>query len=125
MNFFDLLRSLVFSRKTTAVDLDSDGLQQFTSYLINRWISFYGKPQNVFINETLNKFTGLFSDKNELYKLYYYLIPTQSFKKISYVKKKKELEKELNVNIPIIARSQMISQREVSIYLDLAKVINK
>ena len=52
MNFFDLLRSLVFSRKTTAVDLDSDGLQQFTPYLINRWISFYGKPQTVFINET-------------------------------------------------------------------------
>ena len=119
MNFFDLLRKLIFSRKTIAEDLDSEGLQQFTPYMVNRWLSFYGASQAVFVNETLNRFTGLLEDKNEMYKLYYNLIPTQKFKKIAYVKKKKEKEEKEDTNIPIIARNQMISQREVKLYLDL------
>ena len=90
MNFFDLLRKLIFSKKTVAEDLDSEGLQQFVPYMLNRWVSFYDKPQAVFVNETFNKFAGLFDDKNEQYKLYYHLLPTSKYKKIEYVKKKKE-----------------------------------
>ncbi len=123
MNFFDLLRKLIFSKKLIAEDLDSEGLQQFTPYMINRWLSFYGASQATFVNETLNKFTGLFDDKNEMYKLYYNLIPTNKYKKISYVKKKKEKEEKADTNIPILARNQMISQREVSMYLDFIKTL--
>lgn len=119
MNFFELLRKLIFSKKTNAEDLDSEGLQQFTPYMINRWLSFYGGDQAVFVNETLNRFTGLLEDKNEMYKLYYNLIPTQKYKKIAYVKKKKEKEEKEDLGIPVIARNQMISQREVKQYLDL------
>jgi len=124
MNFFDLLRKLLFSKKTVAEDLDNEGLQQFTPYMVNRWLSFYGTNQAVFVNETLNRFTGLHDDKNEMYKLYYNLIPTCKYKKISYVKKKKEKEEKEDTNIPIIARNQMISQREVSIYLDFIKTVH-
>jgi hypothetical protein len=60
-----------------------------------------------------------------MYKLYYNLIPTCKYKKISYVKKKKEKEVKEDVNIPIIARNQMISQREVSLYLDLTRSLSK
>ena len=125
MNFFDLLRKLIFSKKTIAEDLDNEGLQQFVPYMLNRWFSFYGANQAVFVNETLNRFTGLLDDKNEMYKLYYNLIPTCKYKKISYVKKKKEKEVKEDVNIPIIARNQMISQREVSLYLDLTRSLSK
>lgn len=123
MNFFDLLRKLVFSKKTNAEDLDYEGLQAFVPYMLNRWISFYDKPQAVFVNETFNRFTGLFDDKNEQYKLYYHLLPTSKYKKISYVKKNKEKEEKEDTNIPILARNQMISQREVSIYLDFIKTL--
>jgi len=118
MNFFDLLRKLIFSKKTIAEDLDSDGLQQFTPFMINRWLSFYGATQAVFVNETLNRFTGLLDDKNEMFKLFYHLIPTCQYKKISYVKKKKEKEEKENKDIPIIARNNMISQRELKHYID-------
>lgn len=125
MSFFDLLRKLVFSKKANAEDLDHEGLQAFIPYMLNRWISFYDKPQAVFVNETFNRFTGLFDDKNEQYKLYYYLLPTSRYKKIEYIKKKKEKEKEEkeDLNIPILARNQMISQREVSMYLDFNKTL--
>lgn len=122
MNFFDLLRKLIFSKKTIAEDLDSEGLQQFVPYMLNRWVSFYDKPQAVFINETFNKFSGLFDDKNEQYKLYHHLLPTSKYKKIEYVKKKKEKEEKADTSIPILARNQMISQREVNMYLDFLKV---
>ena len=123
MNFFDLLRKLIFSKKTIAEDLDNEGLQQFVPYMLNRWLSFYDGRQAVFVNETLNRFTGLLDDKNEMYKLYYNLIPSCKYKKISYVKKKKEKEEKEDTNIPILARNQMISQREVSIYLDFIKTL--
>ena len=125
MNFFDLLRKLFFSKKTIAEDLDNEGLQQFTPYMINRWLSFYGATQAVFVNETLNRFTAILDDKGEMYKLYYNIIPTCRFKKIEYVKKKKEKEDKENTNIPIIARNQMISQREVSLYLDFQRAQTK
>ena len=125
MNFFDLLRKLIFSKKTIAEDLGSEGLQQFTPYMINRWLSFYGATQAVFVNETLNRFTSLLDDKSEMYKLYYNLIPTCRYKKIEYVKKKKEKEEKENADIPIIARNQMISQREVNLYLDFQKAQTK
>lgn len=121
MNFFDLLRKLIFSKKTIAEDLGSEDLQQFTPYMMNRWLSFYGASQAVFVNETLNRFTSLLDDKGEMYKLYYNLIPTCRYKKIEYVKKKKEKEEKQDTNIPIIARNQMISQREVNLYLDFKK----
>lgn len=123
MNFFDLLRKLIFSKKTIAEDLDNEGLQQFVPYMLNRWLSFYDGKQAVFVNETLNRFTGLLDDKNEMYKLYYNLIPSCKYKKISYVKKKKEKEEKEDINIPILARNQMISQREVSTYLDFIKTL--
>ena len=123
MNFFDLLRKLIFSKKINAEDLDYEGLQAFVPFMLNRWISFYDKSQAVLINETFNRFTGLFDDKNEQYKLYHYLLPTSRYKKISYVKKKKEKEEKEDTNIPILARNQMISQREVSMYLDFIKTL--
>lgn len=123
MNFFDLLRKLVFSRKTNAEDLDIEGLQSFIPYMLNRWVSFYDKSQAVLVNETFNRFSTIFEDKNEYYKLYYNLLPTCKYKKISYVKKKKEKEDKADASIAIIARNQMISQREVEMYLALTKTL--
>jgi hypothetical protein len=124
MNFFDLLRKLIFSRKTIAEDLDHDSLQAFTPFMVNRWVSFYDRNQANFINETLNRFTGIFDDKNEHYKLYHYLLPSCKYKKIEYIKKKKEKEKEENASVEILARNEMISKREVNTYLDFIKDVH-
>jgi len=117
MNFFDILRSLLFAKKT-AEDLCSEGLQQFTPYMVNRWISFYDNSKTIFINETFNKFASLFEDKNEMYKLYFNLIPQCKFKKINYIKKKKETQDE-DPSVAVIAKNNMLSKREILQYIDL------
>ena len=123
MNFFDILRSLLFAKKT-AEDLCSEGLQQFTPYMVNRWISFYDNSKTIFINETFNKFASLFEDKNEMYKLYINLIPQSKFKKINYIKKKKETQDE-DPSVAVIAKSNMLSKREILQYIDLTNITSK
>lgn len=123
MTFFDILRALLFTRKKEE-KLDTDSLQAFTPFMVNRWLSFYDKSKAVFVNETLNKFCGLFEDKENLYELYNNLIPRSSFKKINYVKKFKE-EKTEDEDISVIARNNMLSKREVLMYVDLRNSLSK
>ena len=69
----------------------------------------------VFTNETLNKFSTIFDNKQELYKLYYYLIPRLKWKRISYIKKKKKDEEE--VDLSSVAKNKNMSVRELKMYL--------
>jgi hypothetical protein len=124
MTIFELINKLFFRKKESFEDLDHESLQSFQPFMINRWLSFYGKAQAVFVNETLNKFTGVFDDKNNSYKLYYHLIPHLKYSKISYIKKKKE-ETTVNSSVGIYASYNNISKREVLAYLDLQNNLSK
>lgn len=124
MTIFELINKLFFRKKDSFEDLDNESLQSYQPFMLNRWLSFYGKPQAVFVNETLNRFTGIFDDKNNSYKLYYYLIPHLKYIKINYVKKKKEEAIENN-NASIYASHNNISKREVLAYLDLQNNLSK
>lgn len=123
MTFFDILRVLFFVKKKEE-KLDTDALQAFTPFMVNRWLSFYDRSKAVFVNETLNKFGSLFEDKESLYELYNNLIPRSNFKKINYVKKLKEEKTEDN-DIAIIAKNNMLSKREVQMYVDLRNTLSK
>lgn len=123
MTFFDILRVLFFVKKKEE-KLDTDALQAFTPFMVNRWLSFYDRSKAVFVNETLNKFGSLFEDKESLYELYNNLIPRSSFKKINYIKKLKEEKTEDN-DIAIIAKNNMLSKREVQMYVDLRNTLSK
>ncbi len=125
MNIFDLIRSLFFFTKTTCTDIDADTQSAFVPFLLNRWFSFYGREQAYFVNETYNRYTSLFDDKNEAYKFYYHLSPRNRFKKIEYVKKKKEDKKKEEDNSALIAKNNCISKREVQMYMDLMSKVSK
>ena len=116
MNFFQLQNKLFYSKKEDAGYLDSEGEQAFVPFLFNRWLSFYDNNMCVFTNETLNKFSTIFDNKQESYKLYYYLIPRLKWKKISYIKKKKKEEEE--VELSSIAKNKNMSVRELKMYLN-------
>ena len=118
MNFFQTQNKLFFSKKNDAGVLDLEGEQSFVPFLFNRWLSFYGKDTVNFTNETLNKFHSLFESKQEMYKLYYYLIPRLKFKRIQYIKKKKEIVNEETDNLALIASNNQISVRELQQYLN-------
>lgn len=120
MTFFEILRALFFAKSKNTEEINNDNLTQFTPFMVNRWLSFYDKSKTIFVNETLNRFTSLFEDKNETYKLYNNLIPQSKFKKINYIKKNKEKVEE-DSTISIIAKNNMLSIREIQTYIDLSK----
>jgi hypothetical protein len=124
MNFFQLQNKLFYSKKDKAGVLDSEGEQAFVPFLFNRWLSFYSKELPGFVNETLNKFGNIFDDKQETYKLYYYLIPRLKWQRISYIKKKKKEEEEIE-GLNAIAKNKNISKRELQQYVELEKILRK
>ena len=117
MNFFKLQNKLFYSRKDDAGVLDTEGEQNFIPFLFNRWLSFYNNDMCVFTNETLNKFSTIFENKQDTYNLYYYLIPRLKWKKISYIKKKKK-DKDEEINLAMVAKNNNISIRELKQYID-------
>ena len=99
MNFFQLQNKLFYSKKDKAEDLDAEGEQAFVPFMFNRWLSFYSNEMSVFTNETFNKFSTIFDDKQQAYKLYYYLIPRLKWKKIPYIKKEQMPVHLLHLNL--------------------------
>ncbi len=124
MNFFQLQNKLFYSKKDAAGDLDTEGEQNFVPFLFNRWLSFYNNDMCVFTNETLNRFSTIFDDKQQSYRLYYYLIPRLKWKKITYIKKRKREESEED-DIALIAKNKNISKRELLQYVELSKSLSK
>jgi hypothetical protein len=121
MTFFDIISHLFYKRPIKEASLEEADIQQFTPYMISRWLSFYDKRQCILSNETLNRFHSIDENKSSLYKLYYELIPKLSYKKIQYIKKTKESKDEnsLEANIIMLAKNHNISSREVKMYMDL------
>ena len=124
MNFFQIQNKLFYSKKDNAGYLDQEGESAFVPFLLNRWLSFYSKETPNFVNETFNKYTGLFEDKQELYRLYYNLIHRLKYKKISYIKKVKK-QKEEDEDLVIMAKNNNLSVREIKQYVDLHENLNK
>jgi|TARA_R100000951_G_scaffold70616_1_gene59527 hypothetical protein len=123
MNFFQLQNKLFYSNKSKQPDpLDSEGEQAFVPFLFNRWLTMYSKDTVGFVNETLNKYCGIFdTDKQKTYQMYYNLIPRLKFKRISYIKKvKKDKEKQDETDqLKMIAKNKNMSVRELEIYKNM------
>lgn len=124
MTFFEILGSLFYYKNKTNEEINNDSLAQFSPYMVNRWLSFYDSSKAIFVNETINKFASLFEDKSEVYKFYMNLIPKIRFKKINYIKKAKEKEQD-DSTISVIAKNNLLSNREVKSYIDLLPSITK
>lgn len=123
MNFFQIQNKLFYSDKRKQPEpLDSEGEQAFVPFLFNRWLTMYSKDTVSFVNETLNKYCGIFdTDKQKTYKLYYNLIPRLKFKRINYIKKvKKDKDKqEVEDDLKMVAKHNFMSSRELKQYEEL------
>ena len=123
MNFFQIQNKLFYSNKSKQPEpLDSEGEQAFVPFLFNRWLTMYSKDTVGFVNETLNKYCGIFdTDKQKTYKLYYNLIPRLKFKRISYIKKiKKDKEQQDETDqLKMIAKNKNMSVRELEMYKNM------
>ena len=116
MSIFDTIKSLFFTKK---VDDINEHIQGFSSFMLNRWLSFYDKTQAIFVNETLNKYHSVIDNKEDMFNLYFNFIPKLKYKKIDYVKKVNREKDKQDIIVEHLATSRDISRREVIQYLDI------
>lgn len=83
----------------------------------------YSPEMATVINATMNKYTSLFKNKQELFSFYVSVFPKLRNKRIAYIKKSKEQKPKITEedSTPFIAQSLELSQREVEMYKDLLK----
>ena len=116
MNFFDVLNSILFSKKNSFENLDTEN---FNLYMMNRWISMYSPELATMINFTTNRFGQVLDTQESQYNLLLNIFPKIKYKKLNYLKKKKEPKKQSNDNISLIAKNKELSQREIINYMQL------
>ena len=119
-SIFDYINSIAFSKKS--IDLNCEDESQFSSFMVNRWLSFYSPEISNYINETSNKQIGAFNIKQDQYNYIYNIIPKCRFKRIAYIKKTKKdkEEKEEQLILP-----EFLSKREYSNHVELLKSLRK
>ncbi len=114
---FNYIDSVLFTKqKLNKLNEDET---QFNLYMLNRWCSMYSSDVTQIINETTNRYKEVFSLKQDQYNYILNILPKVKRKRIDYIKKIKTEEKEKDENIPIIAKTLEISEREVKEYIDL------
>ena len=89
MTIFDIIGGILFKKNENLLD-NIDDTKQFQPFLVNRWISMHGTSDARIINETVNRYGHLFTNKTDLYKFMVNIFPTYKFKKIPYIKKPKK-----------------------------------
>lgn len=107
MSLFDSIDQLLFKNKKIS---NSDAMESFVPYMVNRYFSFYKDGKYVgYINDSLNRYSGIFNSKEDSYSFYDNIIPKLSKTKINYIKKLKE-EKEEEIPTP-----EFYSKKEIEI----------
>jgi len=120
MNIFDFLKDVLYKKKGDLL-YSPENEQEFSLYMMQRWLSMHSPHLAKLVNATSNKLYPIFQNKEEQYKMLLSTIPRSNFKKINYIKKSKvdkEKKLELKEVIEFIAKNNQLSQREVKMYVD-------
>jgi hypothetical protein len=115
---FKATNYLLFESRKSEVDYEY--LQEFSPYMTNRTLSFYSDGMMVeFVNDTLNVYGNVFSNKEDQFRFYQNVIPKLPKQKINYIKKSKQ-EKMEKEHIP-----EFYSQREIDMFENMNKYCNE
>lgn len=90
MTIFDILKGILFKKDPNLLDNIDDG-KAFQPFLVNRWISMHSEKDATIINETVNRYGQVFTNKADLYKFMVNVFPEYRFKRINYIKKVKDV----------------------------------
>lgn len=88
MTIFDIISGVLFKKDENLIK-NVDDAKHFQPYLVNRWISMHSGNDAKIINETVNRYGHVFSEKSDLYKFMVNVLPKHPFRRIDYIKKKK------------------------------------
>ena len=117
MNFFDVLNNVLYNKKTDTKIL-YNGIEEFSSFMLNRWCSMYNDDMCSLINVTTNRLHNVFEDKLTQYKLLLNVIPRLDRRRIQYIKKVKpeDVDDEQEMT-STLARELELSEREINMYI--------
>lgn len=123
MTIFDSISYILFSKKTISINLDEE--TGFSPFLTNRWLSMYS-TSIAKISNTVNKYIGIFSSKDEAFNFFVGVFPKVPLKRITYFKRNKEnVESEKVDELKLLAKSKELSLREIKEYVELYKNLVK
>lgn len=115
---FDYLNKVLYKTKTPDTSNINES-EEFVPYMVQRWSSMYSPEIANLINETSNRHWSTLSDKKDWFSYLHGVIPPCKFRRVSYIKKKKEEKTASNkINITKVASNLEISSREVSGYIE-------
>lgn len=123
MTIFDCLNDILFSKKRSLLK-NVDDESAFNQYMINRWISMHSPSMAIIINNTANWLYNTFETKQQYYRFITTVIPKVPFKRIHYIKKKKQEESDKFDNIELLAKRLELSQREIKSYYEFSQQSN-
>ena len=85
MTIFDILSSILFTKKPIELNLENE--KEFNLFMVNRWISMHSPEKSALINSTTNKWWSLFDTKQQQFDFLMHLLNKSKYKKIDYIKK--------------------------------------
>jgi len=112
---FDYIDSILYSKKYVD-DIKYDE-NQYSYFMVNRWISMSDYSAAQIINESSNRYWSVLMHREDHYKLLMHLMPSQKKKRIDYIKKNKEekaKQSKLQDEVLLFANSLELSKKELS-----------
>lgn len=116
---FDFLNKILF--KTKAPDTANiNESSEFQPYLVQRWCSMYSPEVAILLNQTSNKHWPTLQNNMDWFNYLYGIIPKTKFKRINYIKKKKDSETKQTQKQTLqkVANNLEISSREINLYIE-------
>jgi len=116
---FDYINKVLYKTKGPDTSNIKES-EEFVPYMVQRWCSMYSPQIASLINCTSNRLWSALDDKELWFNYMHGVIPPCKFKRISYIKKKKDTESVAKNKETVlkVANSLEISSREVSQYIE-------
>jgi len=116
---FDYINKVLYKTKGPDTSNIKES-EEFVPYMVQRWCSMYSPQIASLINCTSNRLWSALDDKELWFNYMHGVLPPCKFKRISYIKKKKdtELVTKNKETVLKVANSLEISSREVSQYIE-------
>lgn len=115
MNIFDQIKCVAFTKQPIIVNEDT----AISLFMLQRWLSMYSAPVAGLLNATSNQLYRSLNDPQMAVDFMQTIVPRLPFQRIAYIKKtRKEVDKERQIDVSIIANLLQISQREVLDYVE-------
>lgn len=81
---FNVVNHMLFDKKS---EMSNELLEDFSPYMVTRYLSFYDNDLLNYANETVNKYSQIFETDEECFRFFEHVVPKLKRKKINYISK--------------------------------------